>query len=136
MQYLSGILVIAMAILLEGCSPQIIVIDRKGTTFELKKVELERGENIEVIDSEALRYVPLDDIKKLVLDPSQTHYENSKLFYLAVIELNDGTIIQPVKTDNEITNSFVNVDNKLVGKGSSGTIVISFEDINVINQSE
>jgi len=124
-----------LLVFLYGCAANFVVVDRVGMTFSLSKVKLVNGNNIEILDGEAIRTVPLARILKLILDPSKTHYRDNKLYYHAIVEFVDGTTIKPRKTEGQITKSFVNIHNSLSGKGSSGSVSIPLEDVNVISQA-
>ena len=129
-------LLAAGAIVLTSCAKNFVVVDRMGMTFNLRKVKLEQGSEIEILDGEAIRKVPLERILKLVLDPSKTFYRDDKLYYHAVVELVDGTIIKPRKSEGDVTKSFVNIHNKVMGKASSGKVLIPLEDVNIISQTK
>ncbi|MFC1585040.1 hypothetical protein ACFL5V_05800 [Fibrobacterota bacterium] len=119
-----------------GCSSNFVVVDRMGMTFNLTRVKLEHGDFVEILDGEAIRIVPLQRIEKIVLDPSKTYYRDDKLYYHAVVELIDGTMIKPRKSGGKVTKSFVNIHNTVIGQGNSGEILIPLEDVNVLSQSK
>jgi len=122
--------------LLVGCSSRFVIVDESGMTFNLEKTRLAKEKYIEILDGQAVRMVPLKKIRKLVLDPSKTHYKNSKLYYHASIELIDGTKIKPRINGSTTTKSFVNIDNIIIGKGPSGSVTIPLQNINIISNSD
>ncbi len=119
-----------------SCASQYVVVDQSGMTFHLEKTKLKNGMEIEILDGEAVRKVHLKYIKKIVIDPTTTHYKDNKLYYHAKIELNDGTEIKPIKTEGKPTKSFVSIHNVIIGQAKSGQVTIPFENINVISKTD
>ena len=66
MNNLKPALTLFVLIFVAGCASNYTVVDRTGMTFNLTKVRLEKGDNIEILDGEAVRIVPLSGIAKLV----------------------------------------------------------------------
>jgi|GEM_PF-1629418 len=113
-----------------ACSPGYMVVDRTGMTFFVDKVKLEM--DLEVIDGEATRHLPIKQISRIVIDPTQTYFRNDKLYYFSLVELIDGTQIKPRENGREITKSFVCIENNVWGKGTNGIIEMPLENINII----
>lgn len=112
-----------------------MVVDRTGMTFFLDKVKFKN--NLEVLDGEATRYIPLELIKRIVIDPSQTFFRDDKIYYFSVVELVDGTQIKPRKSTNQdVTKAFVCIDNLLEGQDINGKIKLPLEDVNIIQISK
>ena len=122
--------------LIISCSSKFVIVDESGMTFSLSRTRLKGSNKIEILDGEAVRYIPLSKIQKLVLDPTTTHYKNNKLYYHAQIDLIDGTEIKPRIVGATTTKSFVNIDNVIIGRASSGTVTIPLQNINVISIAE
>jgi len=123
-------------VFLAGCSSKFVIVDESGMTFNLRKTKLTGDQYIEILDGEAVRLVPLKKILKLVLDPTTTHFRDNKLYYHASIELTDGTEIKPRINGENTTKSFVNIDNVIAGRGTSGKVTIPLQNINILSQSD
>lgn len=111
-----------------------MLVDRTGMTFFVEKVKLEG--NLEVIDGESTRKIPLEAISRIVIDPSQTFFRQDKLYYFSVVELLDGTQIKPRQNGREVTKSFVCINNKVRGKTPNGKLELPLEDVNVLQISK
>ncbi|MBF0432380.1 MAG: hypothetical protein HQK83_13930 [Fibrobacteria bacterium] len=131
-----GINFIVTTLLLTACSSSFVIVDRTGMTFQVQDIKLKDGKSIEILDGEAVRYIPIKSISKLVLDPSQTFFKDGKLYYHANILLTDGTQIKPRISSNDTTKSFVHIQNTILGKDENGDISIPLQDVNIFRKAD
>lgn len=90
---LKSLVALAAAVALFGCGGTATVIDRSDTKTVLRRIRLEGEGNLKVLLGGALRSIPLEEIRMIKMDPSESIVYDREMYYAAQVILRDGSVL-------------------------------------------
>lgn len=117
----------ALALVLAGCAANGKVTDFNKQTTSVSKLHLPEAGDLNVLDGNAVREIPLKKIKTLRIQSDITTIHNRKLYGRAEIVFSNGDMIGSFK--DRQAKVFVCVDHYLCGEAGDGEYRILLNDV-------
>jgi hypothetical protein len=118
------------AIMLNGCAPSGIIIDREQFETPVKKMYLKEYPYLKICHGGILQQIPLRQIQLIKIDPASSILYENELYYGADLIFKNGGKINTSK-DN-VLSAYVSVENTVIGKSKEQSFLITLDNVKQI----
>ncbi len=119
------------AIMLNGCAPSGIIIDREQFETPVKKMYLKDYPYLKVCHGGILQQIPLRQIQLIKIDPASSILYENELYYGADLIFKNGGKIDSSK-GNDVHSAYVSIENTVIGKSKEQSFSITLDNIKQI----
>lgn len=120
-----------LAIILNGCTPSGIIIDREQFETPVKKMYLKDYPYLKICHGGILQQIPLRQIQLIKIDPASSIFYENELYYGVDLIFKNGGKNNSSK-DNDALCAYVSIENTVVGKSKEQSFSITLDNVKQI----